>query len=379
MADDNYNNFNNYNNNYTRAGNWILAVRRDTDGIVLLRCLTRDEYAVLPDQIYGLPVIGIGDHAFAADAPIPDGGEIELIKISGGRISDARKSGDWILNAREKNDHNQAMRELLFPSGLRYIDSYAFYNCRELRKLRLYDGIAFQGGGIFMNCRELNQIEIIQERGDQGAAAYFAGEFNRELDMMILRPVSPRTPARSSGGEIPARYDGGGTEYEIKIRLIFPEYWELYEENSPAHHFDYGIEGAGYLYHHCFRDRKLNLIAYDGLWNRGEDAYQRPLPIKTALKLAWRRLYYPEELYQDAEKNYKDYIYFHAKDAAEWLIRERDLSGLAFLLSKIKPDREALSDAAELARRLNFTEAVALFLEAARGRNQKSVRDRFAL
>ena len=95
-------------------------------------------------------------------------------------------------------------------------------------------------------------------------------------------------------------------------RLLIPEFLEVYEENCPAHHFDYNIYGAGYPYHHCFHQKKLSYKVYDGLWRaflgmeHEEDA---------ALRLAWWRLRYPVGLSERAEASYLDYLRRHVADS----------------------------------------------------------------
>ena len=109
--------------------------------------------------------------------------------------------------------------------------------------------------------------------GDQGEAlAWFAGELSRELDVTVYGP-------------------------EGAARLLFPEYTELYEENCPAHHFDYFISGAGYPYHHCFRQKRLSLKEYDALWR---DFLGMEHDEAAALRLAWRRLRWPADLGETA-------------------------------------------------------------------------------
>ena len=81
--------------------------------------------------------------------------------------------------------------------------------------------------------------------GEQGdTLAWFADELPWELDVTVE--------------------ETDGTVF----RLLFPEYREVYEENCPAHHFDYNIFGAGYPYHHSFRRKRLDLRTYDELWQR---------------------------------------------------------------------------------------------------------------
>ena len=43
--------------------NWRLTVRRETEGVTILRAVTCDENAALPDEIFGLPVTGVIDEA----------------------------------------------------------------------------------------------------------------------------------------------------------------------------------------------------------------------------------------------------------------------------------------------------------------------------
>ena len=114
--------------------------------------------------------------------------------------------------------------------------------------------------------------------GEQGdTLAWFADELPWELDVTVE--------------------ETDGTVF----RLLFPEYREVYEENCPAHHFDYNIFGAGYPYHHSFRRKRLDLRTYDELWSgflgmeHDEDC---------AVRLAFWRLRYPVELTPRAEGQY---------------------------------------------------------------------------
>ena len=213
---------------------------------------------------------------------------------------------------------------------------YALFNCAALKKLSLHDGVRFWGGGTLMNCRCLDTFHLTRV-GEQGETlAYFADELSRELDVTIREA------------------DGG------QVRLIFPEYVEVYEENCPAHHFDYNIYGAGYPYHHCFRNKKLSLKEYDALWKEFLGVEHDD---GCAVRLAWWRLRYPAELTERAQEAYRTYLAAHVRDAAQWLLEQRDLTGLHALLEQTQPDRETLSAACALAREMQAPEAVAMLLE----------------
>ena len=110
------------------ANNWKLVICRETDGITLLQAVTCDEKAVLPAELFGLPVRKLAHHAFAPNRPEPKG---EQVRITCG------PEGEWT---------NSNLRELRLPDTLVQAGDYAFYNCARLRKLYLHDGLRQWGG-----------------------------------------------------------------------------------------------------------------------------------------------------------------------------------------------------------------------------------------
>lgn len=303
------------------AGNWKLTVRRETAGITVLRAVTCDEQAVLPDSLWDIPVTALGDHALAPGA-VPAPGE-EMFVTCG----PAAAGAPW---------DNRRLRELALPETLEQVGDYAFFGCVNLKTLRLGDGVRRWGGGAVMNCSSLDTFSLSCTGREGEILAYFAGELSGELDVTLRWP--DRTEAR----------------------LIFPEYAEIYEENCPAHHFDYQIRGAGYGYHHCFYQRKLDLKAYDALWT---PMLAMEHDGGCALRLAWWRLRCPAGLTEEAAADYRAYLRSHVPEAAAYLLSRRDSSGLSFLLAETEPDREAISAACALAREQGAAEALALLLE----------------
>ena len=45
------------------VSSWKLTIRREAEHVEILRAVTCQEQAVLPDTLFGLPVTGLGDHA----------------------------------------------------------------------------------------------------------------------------------------------------------------------------------------------------------------------------------------------------------------------------------------------------------------------------
>lgn len=170
----------------------------------------------------------LGDHALSPTAASAEG---EDLLVTCGAGTDP---GTW---------SNRDLEDLTLPRSLEKVGDYALMNCGGLRTLRLHDGIGQWGGGVLMNCRRLAAFHLtrVGEQGD--TLAWFADELPWELDVTVE--------------------ETDGTVF----RLLFPEYREVYEENCPAHHFDYNIFGAGYPYHHSFRRKRLDLRTYDELWS----------------------------------------------------------------------------------------------------------------
>lgn len=298
----------------------LLTCRREGQGVTVARVETADRHVVLPETVWGLPVTAVGDHAFSPGARETEG---ELVCVNCGSV-------------RELEADNGKIESVTLPDTLVSVGDYAFYNCFGLRELRLRGSVLDWGGSALMNCSLLDtfHIRLVDDRAE--VLCYFADELSRELDATLV-------------------YPDGET-----ARLIFPDYREDYVENSPAHHFDYTIYGAGYPYHHVFRQKALDLRSFDELWP-GLLATEHDE--NCALRLAWFRLRHPRGLSPEAGEAYRRYLRDRAGEALDWLLTKRDTRGVAWFLSWAGPDREILRAACGRARRLEAAEAVALLLE----------------
>lgn len=301
-------------------GNWKLTVRRSANEIAILRAVTCDKAAVMPDELFGLPVRVLGDHALACSAAPAEGERVQMI-----------------CGVPEGEFDNRCIESLTLPRQLREIGSYALLDCRSLCTLELNDCLSDIGVSVFMNCRSFDRLRIIREQDAQGPAlSCIVRELSRELDAEVSY----------CGGEV--------------LRLIFPEYSEVQTENEPTHFFNYTIQGAGYPYRHIFVKGHLNTADFDALWRKylsmehSEDE---------ALRLAWYRLRYPHGLSEGARRDYAEYISANIHAALCLTLRERDMAGLHLLLDTAEPGRDALDHALSIARKLRFTEATGILLE----------------
>jgi len=299
--------------------NWKLTVRRENDHVVILRAQTCDIKAMLPDELFGLPVTVLGDRALAPDASAVSGEELRIV---------CGPESEW---------NNRNIQELTLPAFLEEVHNYALYGCRSLKTLNLYDRVDSWGGGCLVNCRQLRNIHLKRVGELQGKAlAFLCTEIHDELDVTIL-----------------------GIDGKI-TRLLFPGYSESYEENFANHFFDYHIVGGGFPYRHVFRQKQLVLKDYDELWAK---CLKLQLDYETALRIAYMRLRWPVGLEEFAEIQYTEYLRQNAEDVILWQLSQRDMIGLNMLLDRLEPDGDVLHRACGQARRESNTEALVLLLE----------------
>ena len=300
--------------------NWQLTIRRENHGVTILRALTCDKNAVLPDELFGLPVTALPDHALAAGGTPMAGEEV--------RVLGAEESGDW---------DNRNITELSLPRFLQHIGSYAFLNLRSMETLRFFDDLCSIGCASFMNCRSFTRLELRRTGLHQGPAlAALVQNLQQELDVSI----------HETDGSI--------------ARLIFPEYIETYTENNAAHHFQLKILGGGGAYHGVFRNRTLSLTDYDALWPA---FIAREHDGDTALRLAYCRCRYPAGLSEQAGGRYTEYLRANMGKALSIALTEKDMRGLRLLLELGRLDAETLDTALRESRALKMTEATAILLE----------------
>ena len=311
--------------------NWKLTVQKEYDHVEILRAITCDKKAALPDELWGLPVTMLGDHALAPNATTISTGtkinskgapcEICEIQITCG------PEGEW---------DNRNLQDLTLPEALTDVKDYALYGCRDLKTMRFHDRVDRWGGGCLMNCRNLDTFFITRVSEHQGEAlAFLCDEIHKELFVTIKE---------------------GENEYQI----IFPEYVEDFEENYAAHHFDYTIYGGGHPYHHIFKAKQLVLMDYDMLW---EKYLKEDHEADGALRLAWTRLRWPVELSEKAEHQYWSYLKGRKEKALFYQLSQKDTKGLVLMMDGLEVDDDLIHKACEQARLDHNTEALALLLE----------------
>jgi hypothetical protein len=297
------------------------SYHRTETGVTIDHVRGVGESVLLPERLEGFSVTALGARAFAP--------------LSG-----------------EDDSWYRALRSVGLPPALERVGDYAFYNCVGLEELTLWDRAENWGSGCLMNCRSLARVRLHRTGEDSPTLFYFASELTSELDVSVL-----------------------GQNGETALRLIFPEYIESYENNDPAHHFDFHLYGIGFPYHTAFRQKKLDLNLYDGAWG---EAVSREREDDSLLRLAFYRLRYPRGLSEKARAGYEAHLSAFAGKTLRWLVEGGAAGELSWFLSRFRPGEGELSEALELARRHGATECSALLLEQSRDK-KRDRSNRFAL
>ena len=136
--------------------------------VTVLSCKGFGTAVTLPDFIKGYPVIGIGAYAFSDSekglALLPEEAEVFYEKITGIKVPGSRVEP---LSGRR-------LKEITLPKHLKVIEKYAFYNCRELKRVKInpviFNPVNLNPGrlrienGAFMNCHKLKYIKVTEHR-----------------------------------------------------------------------------------------------------------------------------------------------------------------------------------------------------------------------
>ncbi|MBP3486148.1 MAG: leucine-rich repeat protein, partial [Oscillospiraceae bacterium] len=150
------------------VNNWKLVIRREAEGVTVLRAETCDRKAALPEELFGLPVTALGHHALTPGRRVPEGEEVLVTCGPAGE--------EW---------DNRQLEDLRLPESLRRVGDYALFNCTALRTLRLADTVSYWGGGVLMNCRQLDTFHLTCTGREGELMDYLAGELPRGLDMTL--------------------------------------------------------------------------------------------------------------------------------------------------------------------------------------------------
>lgn len=262
--------------------------------ICISGCFSAGTTVEIPEEIEGYPVVEIAPYAFAWNtevdaAPIP--------RLAGERLE-----------------------EIILPKTIKKIGRYAFYNCKNLRRIEFFNTLTDLGAGTFTGCHKIKEIKVSFTGGRQSILREFLIELAEEQTLELC-------------------YEDG------KAKLLFPEFFEESVENTPARILEIHTHGSGMLYRNCFVQKELDFRLYD---ENFKWAVGREFP-ETLFQLALQRLLYPYRLTEKAEKKYITFLQENLQKCALWAAeneREKELYFLADNCVKTDEDLNILIVAA---------------------------------
>ncbi len=246
------------------------------------------------------------------------------------------------------------LEEIVLPVTIRRVGRYCFYNCGNLRRIEFHGELSDWGSGAFTGCHGVRSLRVYTDADGRTHLKDVLDELREELEVEYFTGVADRSwlegqPESTADEEtmMEHRKESGNEDRTVETvlygqgweqignhsesgfaRLIFPEFYEEGVENTPARILENHVHGSGILYRNCFRGRALDFAQYDALfphakaWESGE----------LVLRMALARLRAGKGLTQKAKEQYEQYLTEHAAEAGRWLLGQKDLEGVRFLL-----------------------------------------------
>lgn len=298
--------------------------RKGTDGWILTSCYGYDGVIRIPDEIDGIPITAIAPYAFSEGKEEAD--------------EQTWCGQEAIVYEERKRLCTTEVLEIHLPKGIREIGRYAFYRCRNLRKLVLSDGIMEIGGGALNGCRGLREVDIHLWNGEKSALKSIVDEVRFEIYARLFYHV--------------------GNE-ETVAELLFPEHYEEAVENTPARILYTSHHGAGGYYRQCFYNREVDYKKYDELlpWAIAGDS------VENVFRMSLLRLAYPHRLSEKAKDAYEKYVRGHMDEIAEVLVKKEDMKNIRFLSTLKCWDKASLDTGIDAASELGKTEILSFLMD----------------
>lgn len=299
------------------------------NAIRLLRVMGQTAEVVIPDYIDGYRVVSVGEYCFSArnncKMRIPDGEWKELENIA--KEKGLRElCGDYIL-------------DIVLPDNVVRLESYAFYNCRNLKKIAFGKELKQVDNDAFMNCRGLAILQVRGQADKPTGAQYFLKQLNKEVELQFA--------------------DNTDAYVRICGCFYYSEYTESYEEIGPAHIFQLDVQGEGYRARQLFDNGVIDIVRYDSIFEASRALESR----YTLSRMAAGRLLYPVNLTDTAKETYIEFIKSNAGDVMSWAVKEHRLDIIEFLSSNDILDESSLKKALELAKQSGWTTGITAIID----------------
>ena len=209
------------------------------------------------------------------------------------------------------------LETVTLPESIRTLYGFAFHNCRNLRKITLFDSIDDYYDGVCRQCDSLSDIEITVNRSWFEVIRNFLADSDRTLRFIINVLQDSKEPSKET-----VSFEHGA-QY-VTSALTFPEYVYDFSENTMARTIQFSIAGSGMFYRECVDRRSINYREYDRLFDKARIDGGR-----ITQDIAIGRLLYPVELDEKSCISYENYIRGSGTDILTRLVTEAGTSSEA--------------------------------------------------
>jgi len=332
-----------------------IEYRKMEDGICITKLHGRCAEIRIPAEIDGLPVVAIGERAFAvkeeapaaepmdeldaeivfaAEAPVenaegqalrrvflPD--SVETIGAYAFHGCSALERVSLPAKLQEISlrmfDGCASLEQITLPAGLKGIGDYAFYNCGSLKKLHLPESVERIGKYAFYNCRKMEEINIPLATTDLNMGMFLNCDALQYMTFGRCRHISDLIAGLNHELHLTIDFPQENGETET-CRLLIPDFQYEYIEDTPARQFHQVNYGTGHIFRQCIGNSEIDFRRYDEIFylTRREDEAE------TVLILAMNRLQYPYRMQEKYKENYLNYIRDHFLWAAEYYINRNE-------------------------------------------------------
>lgn len=269
--------------------------------------------SALPSASVSLPedtpahITEIAAYAFSEGyAPLPERKLLFLYNALNGDLSSCADCSDAEME-RLLSDAVicERLLTLSLPSSVQKIGRYAFYNCDHLSSVSFYSTTADLGQGLFTGCSGIRELSVVVDEGRRSTL------FETLMELRYHLRVSYYIEETAS------REDFSQTASALlKYRLIFPEFYENADENTPARITTRDLRGSGLMYRNCFANTQFQIKRYDALFPYAETLE----PEDVAAELALCRLEVPSGLSEEYAVKYRDFLSGHLQAFADVLL-----------------------------------------------------------
>ena len=296
---------------------WDVA---ENGSAVLYRMYSKKPVAVLPEAVGDKKIEMIAPYCFASNRKLTDTDVCDEIDKMYGNYHEF--AGDYIEN-------------ISLPDTLKKIGNNAFYNCRNMSLLEMGTDIDEVGSDVFMNCRSFRRMTVRGSSQSDSGVSQMLSRYSSELEVC---------------------FECNG---QTEAKLLYPEYFESYDEISPAHIFGRNIEGEGFRARQCFDNGKIVFSQYDSVFSKASAEES----VTVASRMAVDRLMYPVGLDTCFKNEYQEYVRKNQGEIMEIMVRNRSIDELEYMCSSKIADSKELDHAMTLASQEGWHEGTACMIE----------------